>query len=48
VIGTVGVLVQAKQSGILMKIKPVLDDLELYSFFISPALRQEALKLVGE
>ena len=48
VIGTVGVLVRAKQSGIVTIIKPILDDLELNSFFISRALREEALKLVGE
>lgn len=48
VIGTVGVLVRAKQSGVIMALKPVLDDLELNSFFISKALREEALRLVGE
>ena len=48
VIGTVGVLVRAKQSGVVSAIKPILDDLELNSFFISRALREEALKLVGE
>ena len=48
VIGTVGVLVRAKQNGMVTVIKPILDDLELNSFFISRALRDEALKLVGE
>ena len=48
VIGTVGVLVRAKQNGVVTAIKPILDDLELNSFFISQALREEALKLVGE
>ncbi len=48
VIGTVGVLVRAKQSGIISALKPILDNLELNSFFISQALREEALKLVGE
>lgn len=48
VIGTIGVLVQAKQSGVVTTIKPILDNLELNSFFISRALREEALKLVGE
>ena len=48
VIGTVGVLVRAKQNGVVTAIKPILDDLELNSFFISRALRDEALKLVGE
>ena len=48
VIGTVGVLVRAKQNGVVSAIKPILDDLELNSFFISQALREEALKLVRE
>jgi predicted nucleic acid-binding protein len=48
IIGTVGVLVRAKQSGVITELKPILDDLELNSFFISRALREEALKLVGE
>lgn len=48
VIGTVGVLVRAKQSGVITAVKPILDDLELNNFFISRMLREEALKLVGE
>jgi uncharacterized protein len=48
VIGTIGVLVRAKQNGVITAIKPILDDLESNSFFISQALREEALKLVGE
>lgn len=48
VIGTIGVLVRAKQSGVITELKPILDDLELNNFFISQALREEALKLVGE
>ena len=47
-IGTIGVLVRAKQSGVVSTIKPILNALELNSFFISQALREEALKLVGE
>ncbi len=48
VIGTVGVLVRAKQNGVVSAVKPILDDLELNNFLISRALREEALKLVGE
>lgn len=48
VIGTVGVLVRAKQGDVIPALKPILDDLELNNFFISRALREEALKLVGE
>lgn len=48
VIGTVGVLVRAKQSGVITELKSILDDLELNNFFISQALREEVLKLIGE
>jgi len=48
IIGTVGVLVRAKQSGVIALLKPILNDLERNSFFISRALREEALRLVGE
>ena len=48
VIGTVGVLVRAKHSGVITALKPVLDNLEQNNFFISRALYEEALKLVGE
>lgn len=48
IIGTIGVLVRAKQTGVITEIKPILDDLEANSFFISRALREEALRLTGE
>jgi len=48
VIGTIGVLVRAKQGGVISALKPILDDLELNNFFINRVLREEALKLVGE
>jgi predicted nucleic acid-binding protein len=47
-IGTVGVLARAKQNGVIAALKPILDDLESNNFFISRALREEALKIVGE
>ncbi len=47
-IGTVGVLVRAKQNGIITEIKPILDLLEANNFFLSRALREEALKIVKE
>ena len=47
-IGTVGVLVRAKQRGVISVLKPILDNLELNNFFISRALREEALRIVGE
>ena len=48
VIGTVGVLIRAKQNGIISEINPILDALEANDFFISRALREEALKIAGE
>ena len=48
VIGTVGVLIRAKQNDVVSAVKPILDDLELNNFFISAALREEALKIAGE
>ena len=48
VIGTIGVLVRAKQNGVVSVIKPILDKLEQNNFFISKALREEALKIAGE
>ena len=48
VIGTAGILIRAKQNGVISEIKPILDNLELNDFFISRALREEVLKIVGE
>lgn len=48
VIGTVGVLIHAKQNDIITEIKPILDALDKNNFFISRALREEALKIAGE
>ena len=47
-IGTIGVLIRAKQNGIIKEIKPVLDALESKDFRISHTLRGEALKIAGE
>ena len=48
IIGTVGILVKAKQAQIITAIKPLIDDLETNGFFLSPALKAHALNLVGE
>ncbi len=48
VIGTVGVLIRAKQNGIITAIKPILDALDANEFRTSRALREEALKIAGE
>ena len=48
VIGTIGVLLKAKHSGTLPALKPVLEELELNGFYLSAALKQEALRIAGE
>lgn len=48
VIGTVGILVRAKRSGLIAWIKPLLDDLSRQGFRLSETLKREALLLVGE
>jgi len=46
--GTLGVLVQARQTGALPALRPVLDALVAEGFRIAPALVREALSRVGE
>jgi hypothetical protein len=46
--GTLGVLVQARQSNVLSALKPVLDALVAEGFRIAPALIRQALAYVGE
>jgi uncharacterized protein len=46
--GTLGVLVQARQSGVVPALKPVLEALVAEGFRIAPALLREALAHVGE
>ncbi len=46
--GTLGVLVQARQSGVLPALKPVLDALNAEGFRIAPVLVRQALEHVGE
>lgn len=46
--GTLGVLVQARQSDVLPALKPALDTLVAEGFRIAPALIREALAHVGE
>lgn len=48
VIGTVGILILAKQRGILSTVKPVLQNLDDTGFYISTALKAEALSLAKE
>jgi predicted nucleic acid-binding protein len=48
VTGTVGVLLRAKQDGIINEIRPVLDDLVRQGFYISDDVFREVLRLAGE
>lgn len=48
VVGTIGVLIQAKQNGLIDLLKPVLGDLENNGFRMSESLKAEALKIAGE
>ena len=48
VIGTIGVLVRAKQEGVIPSLTPLLGALESGGFHLSEALRREALRLAGE
>jgi uncharacterized protein len=48
VVGTIGILLQAKRSGIISSLKPLLEDLELNGFYLSSELKEEALRLAGE
>ena len=48
VVGTIGILLKAKRGGVIPAIQPVIGDLELNGFYLSDALREEALRLAGE
>ena len=48
IIGTVGVLVKAKQLGLIEQLLPILEKLESNSFYLSQSLKTEALILVNE
>lgn len=47
-IGTVGVLVRAKRSGVIPSLKAILQELEAHKFYIGATLKAEALRLVNE
>ena len=48
VIGTVGLLLKAKQAGLIPRVEGVLMLLERTGFFLGEALRKEVLRLAGE
>lgn len=48
-LGVLGILLLAKQKGLISYIRPLLDDLQdKAGFFIRASLRREVLKLAGE
>ncbi len=48
IIGTIGVLVKARQSHIISQVRPLIEELETNGFYIGQSLKEEALRLVGE
>ena len=48
IIGTIGILILAKQQGILNAIAPLLNDLMAQGTWISPAFHRQVLQLVNE
>lgn len=47
-IGTVGILMQAKRKKLIPTLNDVLNELETKGFFVSTAIKEEALRIVGE
>ncbi len=48
VVGTLGLLVLAKKKGLIVEIKPCLDDLLRFNFRVAPALYQQLLEDADE
>lgn len=48
VLGTVGILMRAKQRNLIPKLSVVLDEAAKVGLYISSAVRREALRLVGD
>ena len=46
--GTVGVIVMAKQLGLIAAVRPVFDDLQRAGFYLSASVLQVALQAAGE
>ncbi|NJK35769.1 MAG: DUF3368 domain-containing protein [Oscillatoriales cyanobacterium SM2_2_1] len=46
--GTVGVLITAKKRGIIDSVKGTINSLESVGFYVSEALKAQALELAGE
>jgi predicted nucleic acid-binding protein len=48
VIGTIGLLIEAKRKGVIQYLNPVIQDLEMNGFYLSNALKNEAIRIVNE
>ena len=48
VLGTLGILIRAKQAGLIGPIRPLIGALEEQGFHMGEALKEEALRLAGE
>ncbi len=48
VTGTLGLLLDAKQAGLIPQVRPLLDQLQALRFRLSPTTYQAVLKLAGE
>ena len=48
VTGTIAILIQAKQRGLIARLRDVLDELAHFGFFVSDALAEDALRQAGE
>lgn len=46
--GTLGVLLDAKQAGLISQVRPLLDELQALQFRLAPATREAVLRLAGE
>jgi predicted nucleic acid-binding protein len=48
VTGTLGVVLKAKEGGLVQAVRPIIDLLESLKFRVSPSTREAVLKLAGE
>lgn len=48
VVGTLGILLHAKQAGLISTVQPHIDDVITHGFRLSPDLYRDALELAGE
>lgn len=47
-IGTIGLILRAKNLGLIKKVKPILNELQIVEFRIRNSLYNEALRLANE